>query len=177
MSHVIDRIQATETIISIMIEQLQFLQTQIDTMNDHITKEYQALDHPVKSIPGIGNVVSPIILAELGDMNRFQGKKAAHKMLAYAGAEPCIRQSGKWQGRIKMSKRGSTTLRTALYQAANAGRLLCPAFAVIDEQHKLKGKHHTVALSHVARKLLPVIRAVTLTTQPFDPAKIGQIGA
>ena len=92
-----------------------------------------------KYVPGMGNVVSPIILAELGDMNRFQGKKAAHKMLAYAGVEPCIRQSGKWQGRIKMSKRASPTLRTALYQAANAVRLHCPALTAIYEQHKLKG--------------------------------------
>jgi len=119
-------------------------------------------------------VVAPVILSELGESNRFQGAKAAHKMLAYAGADPRIRQSGKWKGQVKMCKRGSPTLRTALYQAAHTVRLHCPEFQKIYEKYKIgKHKHHGVAMSHVVRKLLHVIYAITQSGQPFDASKIG----
>ena len=95
-------------------------------------------------------------------------------MLAYAGADPRIRQSGQWKGQVKMSKRGSPTLRTALYQAAHNVRLHCPEFQKIYNKHKVeKHKHHGVAMSHVVRKLLQVIQAMAQTGLPFDASKIG----
>jgi transposase len=57
-----------------------------------------------------------------------------------------------------MSKRGSTTLRTALYQAASLARLHEPRLGEIYNHHKQQmNKHHGVAISHVARKLIGII--------------------
>jgi len=166
--------EATEQAAQIMIKHIQFLHEQIQQLDKHIAEQFDAIDHPVKSIPGLGDVTAPVILSELGDLNRFKGAKAAHKMLAYAGADPRIRQSGQWKGKVKMSKRGSPTLRTALYQAAHNVRLHCPEFQKIYEKHKLeKHKHHGVAMSHVVRKLLQVIHAMAQTGLPFDASKIG----
>jgi transposase len=64
-----------------------------------------------------------------------------------------------------MSKRGSVALRTALYQAASMARLHQPNLAQIYN-------HHSVAISHVARKLLGIIYAVCVRGQSFDPSKI-----
>jgi Transposase IS116/IS110/IS902 family len=36
---------------------------------------------------------------------------------------PACAKSGQWSGKIKMSKRGSVALHTALYQAARMARL------------------------------------------------------
>ena len=166
--------EATERAIQIMIQHIQFSQEQIQQLEKHIAEQFDAIDHSIKSIPGLGDVVAPVILSELGDLNRFKGAKAAHKMLAYAGADPRIRQSGQWKGQVKMSKRGSPTLRTALYQAAHNVRLHCPEFQKIYNQHKVeKHKHHGVAMSHVVRKLLQVIQAMAQTGLPFDASKIG----
>ena len=111
--------------------------------------------------------VTRLILSELGNLNRFKGTKAAHKTLAFTGAGPHIRQSGQWKGKVKMSRRGNPMLRTALYQAAHNVRVHCPEFQNIYEKHK----HHGVATSHVVRKLLQVIRAMTQTGLPFGASK------
>jgi len=87
--------------------------------------------------------------------------------------DPRVRKSRQWNGKIKMSKRGSPTLRTALYQAASMARLHQPRLAEIYHRHRHQmNKHHRVAISHVARKLLAIIYVVCARGQSFDPAKI-----
>ena len=124
----------------------------------------------------MGKVTAPIIISEIGYLDRFESKMAK-KVLAFAGMEPRIRQSGKWKGKVKMSKRGSPTLRTALYQAANMARQHIPRLEEIYRQHKeVKLKHHSVAVSHVARKLVDIICAIHKTGQPFKMEKLCQNG-
>jgi transposase len=92
---------------------------------------------------------------------------------AYAGMDPRVRKSGQWSGKIKMSKRGSVALRTALYQAASMPRLHEPHLAEVYRRHRHQmNKHHSVAISQVARKLLVIIYAVCAHGQSFDPTKI-----
>jgi transposase len=72
-----------------------------------------------------------------------------------------------------MSKRGSVVLRTALYQAASMARLHEPRLAEIYNHHRHQmPKHHGVAVSHVARKLLAIIYAACARGQSYDPTKI-----
>jgi transposase len=73
----------------------------------------------------------------------------------------------------QMSKRGSVALRTALYQAARMARLHEPHLAEVYNRHKQQmNKHHAVAISHVARKLVAIIYAVCARGQSYDPSKI-----
>ncbi len=168
------RDQATELSIKVLIQQINFVEQQIHWMDQQISDQYDVTDHPIKSINGLGKIEAAIILSELGDLNRFEGAKAGNKMLAYAGGDPRIRQSGKWKGIVKMSKRGSPALRTALFQTAHTVRLHCPVFQKIYEHHKNDlHKHHDVAMSHVVRKLLIVINVLTKTGQKFDATKVG----
>ncbi len=73
-----------------------------------------------------------------------------------------------------MSKRGSPTLCTALYQATHDVRFHCPGFQKIHEKHKVeKHKYRGVAMSHIVRKLLQVIHAVIQNVLLFDRLKVG----
>jgi transposase len=162
-----------EYALQMMIAQLRFFEQQISALEVEIAKLFASLEHPIKSIPGIGPTLAPVILSEYGDLTRFQGRRTAHRLLAYAGTDPRVRQSGQWQGRMKMSKRGSPILRTALYQAARLVCMHCPEFQSIYDKHRIeRHKHHGVALSHVVRKLLHVIYAISRDNVPFDPAKM-----
>jgi len=157
----------------LVIAQIEFLQTQLAQLDAEISRHFTALHHPIQTIPGLGKVTAPVILSEIGDVRRFVGPRGAHRILAYAGLDPRVRESGQWKGRPKMSKRGSTTLRTALFQAASMVRLRHPFFAAIYHRHRIeKQKHHSTAISHVARKLVEIIYAVCKSNQPFDPAKL-----
>jgi transposase len=164
---------ALELLIQSMIAQLEFFDQQLAQLDLHIQRLFCSMAHPIKSIPGIGSITGPLIVAELGDLRRFAGRRPLHALLAYAGMDPQVRQSGQWSGKTKMSKRGSVALRTALYQTASMARLHEPRLAEIYHHHRNElHKHHSVAISHVARKLLAIIYAVCARGQAFDPTKI-----
>ena len=121
----------------------------------------------LSKINGAGKLNPMVVAAEFGDLKRFEtnpasGEKSgmAKRMLAFAGCEPRVRESGKWKGMLKMSKRGNGHLRQALYLMANSIRQHDPFFKAVYEAKKAKGKHHTVALFHVVRKLLEVVCAI-----------------
>lgn len=164
---------ALDLLIRTMIAQLEFFEKQLAELDLHIQRLFSRMEHPIKTIPGIGSITGPLIAAELGDLRRFAGRRPLHAILAYAGMDPRVRKSGQWSGKIKMSKRGSVALRTALYQAASMARLHEPRLAEVYNRHKQQmNKHHAVAISHVARKLVGIIYAVCARGQSYDPSKI-----
>ena len=85
---------------------------------------------------------------------------------------PACAKNGQWSGKIKMSKRGSVALHTALYQAASMARLHDHTLHIYNHHRQQMKEHHAVAISHVARKLLGIIYAVCARGQSYDPAKI-----
>lgn len=70
------------------------------------------------SIPGIGENLAARIVAELGDVNRFEN---INKLTSYVGIDPMIRQSGKNNGdHLSISKKGNKRLRCLLYLAVSS---------------------------------------------------------
>ena len=71
-----------------------------------------------------------------------------------------------------MSKRSSVALRTALFQAASMARLHEPRLVEIYHRHRHQmHKHHNVAISHVARKLLAIIYSICVRGKFLTPQK------
>jgi len=69
----------------------------------------------LKSIPGIGDKLAVIMIAEIGDIMNFSN---ADKLVAFAGIDPRVYQSGKNTGEhLSITKKGNKRLRTALYLA------------------------------------------------------------
>ena len=141
----------------------------MDSRIEAVEEEIDAFEAPklatiISKIKGSGTLLPKVIAAEYGDISRFEtdpktGKRRgmAKRMLAYAGAEPRIRESGKWKGTIHMSKRGSGSLRTALMQISFTISRNDAYFKAIYDKQMKANKHHKVALSHVAEKLLEVV--------------------
>jgi transposase len=72
-----------------MIMQIAFMEKQIAEVEAKITAIYSKCDCYLDTINGIGSTLGPAILAEIGDISRFDGPK---KIVAYAGIDPSIRQ-------------------------------------------------------------------------------------
>ena len=67
----------------------------------------------LKSIPSVGDKLSIRLLAEIGDINKYKSSKA---LIAYAGLDPMIMQSGKQSGEhMHIIKKGNSFLRSSLY--------------------------------------------------------------
>ena len=125
----------------------------------------------LRSIPGLGPVWTPTILAEVLPVFHPEEKHGAKKFVAAAGLDVRLHDSGESSGKGKMSKRGSKYLRTAAIQAAEVAVFVSgdPLFKTVYDRHKERGKHHMVALSHVANKLLHVVFSVLKNQRPYTP--------
>ena len=93
---------------------------------------------------------------------QLEHRPAARKLVAAAGVDVKLSETGDSKGQGKMSKRGSRYLRTAVMQAAEIAvfRKHDPLFTAIGRPQKDRGKHHMVALTHIANKMLHVFFSV-----------------
>jgi transposase len=141
--------------IKTLIMQLELYEEQIQSVEMEIDQMMKLIDSKIMSIPGIGEILGPIILGEIGNVDRFS---TAKKLIAFAGLDPVVSQSGRFQnisGRI--SKRGSPLLRQALFLAANVARQNDDNLKRFYDKKRSEGKHHFSALNAVAAKLLRII--------------------
>ena len=99
------------------IEQIELLDSQLNHVEAEMTDIMKYLDSVIMTIPGIGYINGGMILGEIGDIRRFPGPK---QLLAFAGLDPSVYQSGNFQAKhTRMSKRGSKVLRYALMNSAH----------------------------------------------------------
>lgn len=157
--------------IKIIIQRINQVAKQIKRLDCEIKKIFNQFPESknLLTIPGISQITGATILAEIGSIEKFRGKDGADKLVAFAGLDPRIKQSGKYTGQSKMSKRGSSFLRSALWQAAISAERSDPGFKNIYLKHKKKGKHHQVCRSYVAKKLARVVYSVLANNQPYRP--------
>lgn len=140
--------------IKTLISQLELYEEQIDSVEIKIDQMMKLIDSKIMSIPGIGDTLGPIILGEIGSVYRFSNVK---KLIAFAGLDPVVSQSGRFANMSgPISKRGSPLLRQALFLAANVARMNDDNLKRFYDKKRSEGKHHFSALNAVAAKLLRI---------------------
>ena len=143
-------IQITQTIAQIKLLDSQLIETELEMAN-----LVTCLHSVLMTIPGIGTVNGGMILGEIGDIHRFS---TPGKLLAFAGLDPTVYQSGNFQAkRTHMSKRGSRVLRYALMNAAHNVVKNNATFKAYYDTKRAEGRTHYNALGHCAGKLVRVI--------------------
>ena len=143
-------IQITHT-----ITQIELLDSQLDSIETEMTDIMKYNDSVIMTIPGIGYINGGMILGEIGNISRFSCPK---KLLAYAGLDPSVYQSGNFQAKkTRMSKRGSKTLRYALINAAHNVVKNNSTFKAYYDAKIAGGRSHYNALGHCAGKLVRII--------------------
>lgn len=158
---------STSFMLKQFVEQIKFLENQLDELNGMISERLAEFNSPITSITGIGDVLGASILSEIGDISRFE---SADKLAAFAGIDPTVSQSGNFLGtKNKMSKRGSPYLRRAIWLAATAAILHDPAIKAFYDRKKAQGKHHYVCVGYICRKLINIIFSVLKSGQPYQP--------
>ena len=149
------------------IKLIRELDAEIDEIETEIKSIMDEINSPILTIPGISYRMGAMIIAEIGDFNRFD---SADKILAYAGMSPSTYQSGQLDNcYAHMEKRGSRYLRYALY---NATKYVChwdKDFGAYLAKKRAEGKHYNVALSHATKKLVRTIYAMEMSGQAYIP--------
>lgn len=116
----------------------------------------------VMSMYGVGPVLGPQLMAEIGDVRRFYAKKA---LIAFAGLDAPPYQSGAFESKDRnMSKRGSAPLRKTLFQVMSVILQNAPAdepvYQFLDSK-RAEGKHYGVYMMAAANKFLRIYYART----------------
>lgn len=143
-------IQITQT-----IAQIELIESQISELEQIICNAMDELNSVIMTVPGIGKINGAMILGEIGDIHRFSHPS---KLLAYAGLDPVVNQSGKFNAKhTRMSKRGSKVLRYALINAAWNVSLNNDTFKRYYDSKIAQGHSHYDALGHTAHKLVRVL--------------------
>lgn len=143
-------IQITQT-----IQQIELLDSQLKMIEDKMTDIMRFNESVIMTIPGIGYINGGMILGEIGDIHRFSNPS---KLLAYAGLDPSVYQSGNFNAKnTRMSKRGSRVLRYALVNAAWNVVRNNKTFETYYNAKKAEGRSHYNALGHCAGKLVRII--------------------
>lgn len=123
---------------------------------------WQVRDDLLRSVPGVGPVVSRTLLAELPELGQL-----SHRQIAkLVGIAPLNRDSGSLRGRRSIWG-GRAAVRSVLYMAALAGIRWNPVVHAYYERLRGAGKAHKVALVACMRKLLIILNAMVRTGQPW----------
>ncbi len=160
--------QTLSLLVKQMMEQISLVERQTAVLEELIAGKFRSFDTKITQIPGIGPVLGASILSEIGDINRFASPK---KLVAYAGIDPSVIQSGQFTGTENhMSKRGSSYLRRSLWVAAFVSVHHNKEIIRIYRNKLADGKTHFQAMGFVCHKLLNIIYAVLKNNTDYDPS-------
>src|SRR5450759_1877604 len=152
--------------IKTLIKELELYDEQIRSIEKRIDQMMKLIDSKIMSIPGIGDTLGPMILGEIGDANRFP---TAKKLIAFAGLDPIVSQSGRFENKSgKISKRGSPLLRKGLFLATNVARQNDENLKRFYDKKINEGKHHYSALNAVAAKVLRIVYWVLKNNKEYQ---------
>ena len=162
--------------LKIYLKQQKWIEKQIEEVIEQIEKLIQNSEYLKKkydllqSIPYVGRITSLGLIAHLPDLENF---KCAKKIVAYAGLNPAIRESGSSvKKKSTISKTGNKELRKILYMSSLSLKNKEKSFKSFVERLTEKGKKPKVIVVAVMHKLLRIIFGVLKKGIPFNPEMI-----
>jgi transposase len=137
----------------------------IDTRLGDLVKNsplWRAKDNLLRSVPGVGFVLSMTLLADLPELGRLN----RHQIAALAGVAPFNRDSGTLRGKRTVWG-GRTHVRSSLYMSALVATRYNPVIKAFYERLCTAGKCKKAALTACMRKLLVILNAIVRTGIPW----------
>lgn len=162
---------SVEVALAMSLETIRFFEQQLKKLDKVIAREVQAIPNTLRSIPGIGPVYEAGILAEIGDINRFDNHNALAK---FAGLTWRQHQSSTFTAEnIPLSRSGNFYLRYYLVEAANSVRVRELEYAAFYQRKHAEARHHhhKRALVLTARKLVRLVFALLNEGQIYQPRR------
>lgn len=153
----------------LLIEQHETLERQIERAEAHLATLVDSdVVRRLRTIPGVGAATAAALVAEIGDIFRFDD---FDQLVAFAGVHAAERSSGKkgadpetsWH----MAKTGDAYLRAALYRMALVGTVHNPVIRAHYLRKRAQGKSKMNALGHCMKKALAIVWGVWRSDHDF----------
>jgi transposase len=152
---------------------IEWLQQELDQFNQDLdqmirdTPSWKAKDEQLRSTPGVGQVLSTTLLAEVPELGLLNRKEIA----AVVGVAPFNKDSGNLRGR-RMIQGGREHVRTILYMATLSAVRFNPVIKTFYDRLKKAGKPFKVAIVACMRKLLTILNAMIKSGASWNPLKL-----
>ena len=155
--------------VAVEIDRMRLLESQLGKLGREIETLYGKL-HPsdaLRTIPGIGDALAPLVLGVLHEARRFAG---LHQLRGFCGLFPRTNSSGGAdQPGQSITQSGNNRIKRALYLAADAARRIDPGLAEVYWRLMVrKGHHHKQALCAVATRIVNRIGKVLRTGEAYE---------
>lgn len=159
--------------VRLLIEQYDLFGKQIEAAERRVAELLDSdLALRLQSIPGVGAATAATLIAEIGDIWRFDD---FDQLAAYAGTHPREQSSGEHgknpETSWRMAKTGNSYLRSALYRMAVVGTRHNPIIREHYRRKREQGKAPMNALGHCMAKALAIVWGVWRSGQNFNPSK------
>ena len=169
-----DGMDAGRTAVKWFVGQIQALDEELALIEEQINQKCQEIPHAgnILEISGIGENTLSGILAEMGDISRFDDVKEIQK-LSGLGLVAC--SSGKHKGETKISHRGRKRLRYWLFQAGKSVVAHSEEFKELHVYYTTRAENalkKMQSLIVIACKLLRIIYTMLKTGVVYDPKKM-----
>lgn len=156
-----------------LTEHLETLRARIKTIEGEVVKTALPLPgYPLlQTIPGIGPILSAVLLAEIGDVRWFETPSQLRKL---AGLDIIRVQSGRFSGTARISRCGRPFLRWALYQAALGAAKRAPIREIRRRMiDKRAGDRYAFFKANVelSAKILRIVWGVLRSGRPYNERK------
>lgn len=160
--------RAIETVLKTVQDQIDSLDEQIRTLVES-DDEMNGWDTLLRSVPGVGAVLSTTLLAEMIEL----GAVGRTQISALAGVAPYNRDSGRFRGR-RAIRGGRPAVRSALYMAALTAMRCNPVIRAFADRLKSAGKPTKVVIVAAMRKLLTLLNAMVRDRLEWSQLKVVQ---
>ena len=161
-------LESVSTSLSLSLRHITVLQQLLTRIDTAIADQLENYPNSLTTIPGIGPVFAAGILAEIGDIARFDYRHA--KVASYAGLRWPRSQSDEFEAEDRrLSRSGNHFLRYYLCEAAQLVRLHAPEYRdYYHRKYKEVRKHqHKRAVVLTARKLVRLVVRLLTTNEPY----------
>ena len=158
-----------EFLLIMKIQRLIFLSKQLDIFSQklvEITKSSQKEQlNIISSIKGIGEITAATFLAEIGNISNFSSYKS---LVAFAGLDPVIYQSGAYSSSFRISKRGSPHIRRIIWLMTVYAVMYNKTFKLYFRKKRDEGWAYKKAMIATANKLIKIIYFLLKNGIQFD---------
>jgi len=156
------------------VRQIMECSAKMDEVEEELQHKCREIPHAenILEIKGIGETILAGIIAEMGDISRFDDTREIQKL---SGLNIVASSSGKHKGQMKISRRGRKRLRYWLFQAAKSAVAHAEEFRILHLYYTTRDENplkKMQSLIVIACKLLRVIYTMLKTGTKYDPQKM-----
>lgn len=167
-----DLVEEAKLSISILLQQLQLYNDQLDQLKEKINRILQNIPTAkiLRSIKGINDITLAALYSEAGDLSRFVH---GNQLLRLAGLHLSENSSGTYRGQVKITKRGRPGLRKILFITVFQMVSVNPEFRALHQHNKqVKNMTGMKSIMKLCGKLARMLVAMSKSHSDYDVYKV-----